>query len=447
MRGWLRLTAAMLVVASSPPGVLGQDPPSIGTGDTPSLEAGPVRLARVLELARDRNPGIRAAWATSDAAATRVSEASTLPDPLIQLGIMNFGLPDLNADMPTSMAPSVQLTQRVPFPGTLSLRGDMADASSGMAAAGAAEMEWRVRNRAAGLFYDLYAIDRQTEVMRETLALLRDFQTIARAMYSSGTGRQADVLRADVEVARMDGEIRQMEAVRLSVAAHLNGVLNRSADSSIGSPVLGDLPGSVPHHDTLVAWAEATRPLVERSRTGVDRASAGVALARRMIWPDLTVGVVYGQRDRGQGTERMGSAVVGFTLPIHAGSRQMAARDEAEAERAVALAGLERVRAEVGAEIGALLAELQKDRSLVGLYRDEVLPEARITVESALSSYRVGAVDFATLVDAQLTVNRYEGELFRLLADYGKAIIGLESAVGRLLPPSEALITESPGDS
>ena len=50
------------------------------------------------------------------------------------------------------------------------------------------------------------------------------------------------------------------------------------------------------------------------------------------------------------------------------------------------------------------------------------------------SSYRVGSVDFMTLVDAQMTVNRYEGELYQLLADYGAAVAAIESAVGRALP-------------
>jgi len=395
-----------------------------------------------LELAQTHNPRLDAVRASAIATASRVAEASTLPDPMLQLGVMNFGLPDFNADMPASMAPSLQLQQRVPFPGKLSRRGDIARAASTVATAESAEAEWQIREQAARLFYDLYAIDRQTEVLRETLTLLQDFQTIARAMYSSGTGRQTDVLRADVEVARMDGEIREREAVRIGLAARLNGVLDLPAATPVGSPSLGALPGTIPEQDTLVAWAEETRPWLSAGRTGIEQANARVELARRDIWPDVTVGFVYGQRDRGFGTEHMGSAMLGFTLPIHAGSRQLAAREEAEAFRSMANAELNRRNAEVGARIGELVAELERARSLIQLFRDEVLPEARVTVESALSSYRVASVDFTTLIDAQMTVNQYEGELFRLLADYGKAVSGLEAAVGRTLPESEAVVIE-----
>jgi outer membrane protein TolC len=55
-------------------------------------------------------------------------------------------------------------------------------------------------------------------------------------------------------------------------------------------------------------------------------------------------------------------------------------------------------------------------------------------VQSALASYRVGAVDFMTLLEAQMTVNQYRQELHALLADYGGRVAELEMAVGRELP-------------
>ncbi len=433
------LLLGLVAVASTRP-VLAQAPPSAPPTGAQIRE--PLPLDRVLDLLAQRNPRLRAMEASASAAASRVDDASTLPDPTLQLGIMNFGVPDLNADMPASMAPSVQLMQLVPFPGKLSLRGEIAEHGQGMAYAAADEAWWSVRAEASGLYYDLYALDHQLEVMGSTLQLLKDFQTVAKALYASGTGRQADVLRADVEVARMDGEIRRLEASRVALSARLNGLLDRPADTPVGSPVLGALPLTTPDADTLRAWADESRPLLHGGRLGVEQAEARVALARKEIWPNLTFGLSYGQRDAGMGLERMGSAMVGFSLPVHAGRRQLAARDEAKALHLMAESELGGARAQVDARIGELLAELDRARTLTRLYRDEVLPEAHTTVESALSSYRVGEVDFMTLVDAQMTVNRYEGELYRLLADYGKAVTALESTVGRPLPPSDAILAE-----
>lgn len=415
--------------------------PTPARGQAPSPDS-VLRLEDVLTLAQSRNPRLQALQAAAKAAAYREPEASTLPDPMFQIGVMNFGLPNFNADMPTSMAPSIQLMQMVPFPGKRSLKGDIASYAREMADASADEAWWNVREKASSMFYELYTLDRRLEVMGETLSLLKDFQQVAKAIYVAGTGHQADVLRADVEVARMDGDIRQMKAMRRGMAARLNALLDRPADTPVPSPVLGNLPDQVPGPDTLLAWAEETRPALARSRDGVAQARKRSELAGKQIWPDLTFGVTYGQRDRGAGTERMGSAMVGFSLPIHAGSRQYAARDEATAMEHLAEAELGGMRADVDARVGELLAELDRARTLADLYEAEVIPEARSTVESAFSSYRVGKVDFMTLVDAQMTVNRYQGELYELLGDYGKAVASLESAVGRPMPHTDETVAE-----
>lgn len=108
----------------------------------------------------------------------------------------------------------------------------------------------------------------------------------------------------------------------------------------------------------------------------------------------------------------------------------------------MARAELAEVRAEVDAEIGEHLAQMERQRTLIRLFRDEVLPQARTAVESAFSSYRVGAVDFMTLIDAQMTVNRYEGELYALVANYGTHVAELEAATGRELPAVRGLEVE-----
>ena len=69
--------------------------------------------------------------------------------------------------------------------------------------------------------------------------------------------------------------------------------------------------------------------------------------------------------------------------------------------------------------------------------------EATAAVESAFASYRVGAVDFMTLVDAQMTLNGYEQELHLLQAEYGQLIAELEMTIGRELPRTPQALTEA----
>jgi len=416
------MLATLAFLVWIPPGLVAQE-----VNDT-------LRLGELLILAQELNPGLTALRHGADAAVLREPAASTLPDPLLQLGFMNFGLPEFNSDMAMSMAPSVQLTQTFPWPGKLARQEDIAARDRDIAAARVEEGSWRLRARTSAIFYEIWSVDRRLEVMRSTLELLEGFREVALAMYGTGSGRQSDVLRADVEIARTMGEIRRTEGRREAVVARLNGLLDRPSDTRVGVVVPDSVPADVPAREVLEGWALDSRPLLTEAMLGVERATAAAARADREIWPDLRIGVAYGQRDRGSGTEHMGSVMIGLTLPVFAGSRQHALRDAAVAERRLAEARQTETSARVGATIGALLADLQATRALVDLYRDEVVPQARTNVESAFSAYRVGQVDFLTLVDAQTTANRYEGELYALFANYGMTLTALESAVGRAIP-------------
>jgi outer membrane protein, heavy metal efflux system len=345
-------------------------------------------------------------------------------------------------DMPGAMLPSVQAMQMIPFPGKLRLGGQIARQSTAMARTATDETWWEVRASAAMAFYEIYQADRQIAVMGETLDWLRQFEQVATTMYSVGQGRQSDVLRAGVEVARMQADIARMRAMRTAAAARLNAVLDRPAATPVPAVSFAALPQDLPAAAELQSWAEESRPMLERARIGVEQARTREALARRELWPDLTVGVQYGQRPAEMGTERMGSLMLGFSVPVFAGQRQMQMRREAAAMEQMARAEWTAARAQVSARINELLAELDRARMLVTLYRTEVLPLAEANVTSAFSSYRVGRVDFMTLTDAQMTLNQYSQELYALLAEYGRMIAELEMTIGRALPPTTATLGE-----
>ena len=129
----------------------------------------------------------------------------------------------------------------------------------------------------------------------------------------------------------------------------------------------------------------------------------------------------------------MGSAMVGASVPIFARSRQLRMREEADAMRQMAVADLAAMRADTRGRVTESYANLIRARHLAALYRTTVIPQAEATVSSALASYRVGSVDFMTLLDDRMSVNKYRQELFALDAEQGKAWADLEMLMGREL--------------
>ena len=91
------------------------------------------------------------------------------------------------------------------------------------------------------------------------------------------------------------------------------------------------------------------------------------------------------------------------------------------------------LRADTRGRVAELYASAERARRLGGLYQGTILPQAHTTVASALAAYQVGGVDFMTLLDDQMTVNRYRQDLFALEAQRGQALAELEMLLSRPL--------------
>ena len=409
----------------------------------PQPEPAPLRLGTVYRHLEVNSLMVRAAGAAARAATARVGPVSRLPDPSLQLSTMNRDLPGFGLNEVLGMN-QLQVMQMIPLGGRIGHASRAAEAQARAAEAEVPGVLLMQRARAARMFYALYRLDSSIAVLEETRELIRRLELIAESMYRVGSGRQTDMLRAQVETARMTEEILRMEAMRVAEAARLNGMLDRPPAESVGRPVLPDLSVTLPGRDSLIALALVARPTLHAAAERVLAAEAEERRADREMWPDLVVGMSYGQRGMPEGgTERMMSLMVGASVPIWAGSRQKQMRLEAVAMKEMAEADLANAKAETRAQIVELVAELERVARLTALYQGTVLPQAGATVRSALAAYQVGTVDFMTVLDNQMTVNRYRLEVFGLLAERGTLLAELEMITGqRWVDPDTAMSDE-----
>ena len=67
---------------------------------------------------------------------------------------------------------------------------------------------------------------------------------------------------------------------------------------------------------------------------------------------------------------------------------------------------------------------------LLALYQSGVIPQASLSLESALAGYEVGSVDFLTLTNNFMSLLTYEMQYYEELAKHEQAIARLESIGG-----------------
>jgi outer membrane protein TolC len=397
-----------------------------------SAQLDSVSIQDVYALVDSNSPKIRAASALASAAKFRIAPASSLPDPEVQIGFMNRKLPSL-APMEVLGMTQIQIMQMLPSPAKLRLatlsRRESAMAESERLTA----VRWDTRMLAANSYYDLYAGTTQLRIAAESRKVLDDIAKLSQGMYASGEGKQADVLRAQVEVERMNAEILRMQGMVSGVAARLNALTGAPIAWSDVALILPRLPDSLPPLAVLAGEAETSRPMIAAAAREVSAAVAAEQLAKKELWPDLQVGVQLGYQRGPMGIEKMGSLMIGATVPIHAGSRQLSMRREAGAMRAMAEAEADDMRAETRARITAAYAEFESARKMIALYRSTLLPQAQASVSASMSAYRAGAVALMVVLDNQMSLNRFRQELAALEADRGKAVAEIEMLLGRSL--------------
>jgi outer membrane protein TolC len=130
--------------------------------------------------------------------------------------------------------------------------------------------------------------------------------------------------------------------------------------------------------------------------------------------------------------------MAGISLPVWAGRKQDRMLDEA---RAMARKDAEEQRGLAADTRGAVRAAWERWSEAVrldALYRNELLPQARAALAAADAAYGVAEVDFMTLLDAQMTLNRLRQEVFRLAAARGNALAELEELTGTALASQPA---------
>jgi outer membrane protein TolC len=397
-----RALALTFVLAPGVPArAVAQEPPA----PAPSA-ADPVLDALVAE-ALAANPDVAAAREEARAARARPDAASALPDPMASVVYTNDDWqPTLGEREMTTLG--FMWSQTLPWPGKRALRATeaarTADAADQRVERAGLAVAASVRRAYAALL-----LARETlAVIDERDALSRDVEAVARSRYSVGQGAQQEIIRAQVEVTRV-GQLRAEQEAEASVRlAELNRLLARPADAPLQTSARLALVSESRPLDVVQAAAEARSPELRANDASLAGARAGADLAARAGQPDLSLQAGYMNRG---GLDPMWQAGVGVTLPVWK-KKNAAARVEVDARLRAIESRREALRLQLRFRNQERLARLAATERIARLYTDGIVPQAQMSVDSALAGYRAGRVPFVAVLEAQSSL--YQDRVARL---------------------------------
>jgi outer membrane protein TolC len=416
-----------------------------------NAQASPPPLDSLVSQALAANPAIHAAMARVKAAEAGVGPAGARPDLMLMAGVQNLPVSDPGfSDLMTMKM--IGLSQTFPYPGKLALRTRAARNEVAAADAGLEATRLEIATAVKTAYYELAYIDRARAIVERNATVLGGLIRTTEAQYSVGTGRQADVLRARTEAARLGDDASGLEEERRGVLARLNAALDRPSTTPVEAPTIPArlLRAAAPDSsanvhfasttlgaraadspllplDSLQTLAETFNPLVRGHVAQIAAQRARVALARKAALPDFDVSVSYGQR---QDRMDMVSAIVSIPLPLQKGRKQNQQVAAAEAELAALEAEHHRMVNAINAEIAQRVSDLEHARTQLALSMRAILPQASATFASATAAYQVGRLEFTAVMDAQASVFNAETAYYRSLTNFAKSIAELERMVG-----------------
>ena len=403
----------------------------------PSRAEGPARpVGYYIDAALSGNPTLGSMGQRIELKRNEADRAGALDDPKLWFALSNVPVGSWSLREEDMTGKEIGLSQMFPYPGKRDRAVRMATREKEAAEFEQAELRNMLRADVKMAYAELSSVRAQTELVRRTRAVLEQLVEVSRELFAVGKGRQADVLRGQIEYQKMREMLLTQE--------------NREKVLSIRLNTLSALPPGepVPAVDNLDEFSFpfdgrslreiylAERPARRAVQSRVGKGEIGIHQAESGQRPDFEVSASYMQRDAmpdGANRPDMVSAMVSMTLPvwgkgkIDPGIRAMAA------EREMAIRDLESLDNEAANAIERGLSSLGNFAAVAKLYRTTLIPQAEQAVQANLEAYRVGRIDFPMLMDSLMSELGFRRDYAGMVGEMHMTKARIEAAVGREL--------------
>lgn len=386
-------------------------------------------LADVVEEALRVSPELAAAEHRYAAAQQRPAQARSLPDPMISAGYNAVGNPLPGAGLGREPVANigVMISQPLPYPGKRALQAQIAEREAEAEQPPITATRLSVIARAKQAYYQLSYAYAATAVLTRNRELLDTLLKVSENRYAVGQAAQQDVIKAQTQLSILELQLERVRRERATREGELNALLARPSGTPVASPETLALPTFDLDLAQLQQAGLDHSPMLERDQIMVARGVLGEQAARLDYKPDFTISGGYYSMGR---MPAMYEFRFDVTVPLQRTRRAAAVVEQ----RQLTEASRRTFQATRLTLQGRVEEEYQTARSahrLAVLYRDTVLPQARLALESSLASYQTGGVDFLSVLTNFATVLDYEMTYYEELASFQTAVSRLEEMAGQ----------------
>ena len=380
-------------------------------GTAASAHSNELSLKQALDYALDNEPWLKANKYQQVAVQAQSLAAGTLPDPVLTLGLMSLPTDGYAFDQEGMTQLKVAVSQ-------MFSRGNSLELKQQALAQSAQQYPWLRADRLAQVktiiiesWLNAYRAQQSIALIEQDKALFTQLIDITESSYASSVGktRQQDIIRAQLELTRLEDKLVMLEQQFESAKKRMSQWLPMSMLTQPVSAKRGEIKPLV---DFAELKFEQLMPLLMKhpAIVAIEQSIAAkqteVAVAKQGYKPQLGVNMGYGYRDdtpTGDSRADLFSIGISIDLPLFTDNRQdqqvNAAIAVAESVKTEKLIALQKLKGMYFKEFSQLTRLQQRD----ALYQTKLLPQMAEQAQATLNAYTRDDGDFSEVMRARIS--------------------------------------------
>jgi len=359
----------------------------------------PLTLAEAEDRALVAEPGQLALRAKATALSERGVVAGELPDPMLRVGLNNFPIQSGGFTTEGMTHAAIGLQQAFPAGKTRSITTRRFNLLASEMNENAEARGRNVLTAARSAWLDLYYWELAHGLVLESRPFFDDLATITRSLYAVGRKSQQDVLRAELELSRLDDRLIEMERQRSGAAAALGEWIGQDAVRTVARklpsweqiPALASMQSELQQH-----------PMMRAADSQVEARSADADLAGERSKPAWALDLGYSYRDGSlpSGEPRADFITLGVTvgLPFFRKKSVDSSLSAALRERSAAESSREQTLRGLQSQLHAEYTRWQDLTRRLALYDTHILNQTKDHAEASLLGYQSDRGDFSDVM-------------------------------------------------
>ena len=390
-----------------------------------SSDANVLTLEEAILTAVKQDPWLKGSQYREDAILSNSIASSTYADPVVSIGIANLPMDGFAFDQEPMTQLKAGVSQMFPRGDSLDIRSKQLKELAQQHPFMRLDRIAKTRLAVSSKWLEVFRAQQTISLIEQDRALFEQLGEVAQASYSSAVGkvRQQDIVRAQLELSRLDDRLTklfsQKEQAMAELLEWLTGEQQWSMNNSFTRPPIA-FPSNAPsisalhesvddklqHRDIQgLAMLLNSHPYVLAIEQKITASKTGVDLAKQQYKPQWGVNASYAYRADDQFDRSRADFIsvgVSFDVPLFTGNKQ-------DKEVSAAVSESEAIKTEKRLALRALLSQLQS--AYAGhlrllqrktLYDTDILIQMSELAEASLTAYTNDDGDFAEVVRARI---------------------------------------------